>query len=324
MKMFKAYDAPLELRGLFKDFKRMPEEIAKNVSESVLALSRNSAGGRVRFCTNSPKVFIHYVLNGLAEMSHMPLSGCSGIDVYVDGIFAGSIRPGSCSLSEVSDTIRTDGEYHEFEINLPLYNGVSDFEIGIDDDRDIRKARPYKYEKPVVFYGSSITQGACASRPGNCYTAVLARRFDFDHINLGFSGAAKAENVMAEYIVSLDMSVFVYDYDHNAPDAQYLRNTHRPFYEAIRKAHPDLPIIFASRPDFKYEDDSTQRRAVVMETYTAALNAGDKNVYFCDGKSMFGNVERDACTIDRVHPNDLGFRLMADAMDREFRSIFSK
>ena len=110
----------------------------------------------------------------------------------------------------------------QITINFPLYSAVSSLEIGLQETAVVESPTPYRVETPVVFYGSSITQGGCASRPGNCYTAVLSRRLDFDHVNLGFSGSGKAEQEMADYIAGLDMSVFVYDYDHNAPNLAHL------------------------------------------------------------------------------------------------------
>ena len=108
-------------------------------------------------------------------------------------------------------------------------------EVGIDDDAEFLAAPAQKYEKPVCFYGSSITQGGCASKPGNSYNAMLARWLDFPQVNLGFSGNGKGEDTMAEYIASLDMSAFVYDYDYNAPTTEHYEATHDRFYRIISK-----------------------------------------------------------------------------------------
>lgn len=114
----------------------------------------------------------------------------------------------------------------------------------------IGKPTPYSIEKPIVFYGSSITQGGCASRPGNSYTHIICRWLDANMVNLGFSGNAKGEPEMAELISQIDMGALVMDYDHNAPDAEYLLNTHENFFKIIRSNHPYLPVIFVSKPDF--------------------------------------------------------------------------
>lgn len=174
---------------------------------------------------------------------------------------------------------------------------------------------------PVVYYGSSITQGACASRPGLAYQAIISRRLDLDFINLGFSGNARAEDTMVEYMASLEMSAFVSDYDHNAPTVDHLRATHLRMYRKIRESHPNIPYIMLSRPDFAShsEADSERRRRVIEDTFRAAREAGDKRVWYIDGEGIYRGFELDACTVDNDHPTDLGFMKMADAIGRILR-----
>ncbi|HBQ64448.1 MAG TPA: hypothetical protein DD727_05925 [Clostridiales bacterium] len=132
-------------------------------------------------------------------------------------------------------------------------------------------------------------------------------------VNLGFGGGARGEPEVAELISSLAMSAFIMDYDHNAPDAEFLNKTHEPFFNIIRKAHPSLPVIIISRPDF--DDDpcaAAARREVIRVTYRNALNAGDRHVSLINGQELFGETDRDACTVDTCHPNDLGFMRMAE------------
>jgi lysophospholipase L1-like esterase len=162
----------------------------------------------------------------------------------------------------------------------------------------------------LLSYGSSITQGGCASHAGNDYVSMLSRWLHFDYINLGFSGNAKAEQKMAEYIASLDMQAFVYDYDHNAPSLEHLQATHAPMYEIIRQKHPNMPILIMSKPDFQYAcEGNAKRRAIIYATYEKPQARGD-NVAFIDGETLFGE-DWDMCTVDRCHPNDLGFYKMA-------------
>ena len=176
---------------------------------------------------------------------------------------------------------------------------------------------PYKTQKPVVFYGSSITQGGCASHSGNEYDHMLSRWLSTDFINLGFSGNAKGDAKFAEYIAGLDMSVFVMDYDYNAPNAEHLQATHLPFYEIIRKAQPNLPIIFISASNTEYLQDSDKRREIIFNTYKTAKKRGDKKVWFVDGATIYGKggVDgRNECTVDGIHPNDMGMYRMAKAI----------
>lgn len=321
MKTFDVHQSPIELRGLLPSFHRLPDDIIDKVNEGVTGLALHSAGGRIRFATDSPKIILNYTLLSGGMMSHMPLTGQSGADFFVDGKFRAVLYPdGSVNVAQGGE-FYTGGGWHEIEFNLPLYNGVTEVKISIEDSSEIFTPRPYKYEKPIVFYGSSITQGGCASRPGNCYTSIVSRRLDADHINLGFSGSARGEQIIADYIAGLSMSAFVLDYDHNAPSADHLKATHSSFYKTIRAAQPALPIVMMTKPDFDNGvEDNTKRRAIVLESYVNALADGDKHVYFCDGKAFFGNIERDACTVDGCHPNDLGFRFMADAVERELRA----
>lgn len=319
MRYYDATQAPIQIRGLVDGYNRLPGGIIGRVNDGVTGLACNSAGGRVRFATDSSKIEIEVKLNGSGQMSHMTLLGKSGVDFYVDGVFAGSVMPPDADETDYSGTVTLKGSgKKQVEINLPLYNGVTDIVLGTDDGALLEAPRGYTHEEPIVFYGSSITQGGCASRPGNCYTSFVARRFDADHINLGFSGSARGETIMAEYIAGLKMSAFVLDYDHNAPSAEHLMDTHSAFFNIVRAAQPQLPIVIVTKPDFDSDvPANTRRRAIIMQTYLNALEAGDENVYFCDGKAMFSDTDRDACTVDGCHPNDIGFYRMADAVCRE-------
>ena len=112
-------------------------------------------------------------------------------------------------------------------------------------------------------YGSLITQGGCASRHGMSYQSIVSRKFNCDYINLGFSGNAKAEDEITDYIKNLEMFVFVLDYDHNAPTVEYLKNTHEKMFKAVRDAHPDIPVIMMSRPKHFLTEEEKERRKVV-------------------------------------------------------------
>ena len=181
---------------------------------------------------------------------------------------------------------------------------------------------PYRIEKPVVYYGSSITQGGCASRPGSAYESILSRRFSCDHINLGFSGNAKGEKEMAEYISGLDMAVFVYDYDHNAPSVEHLQMTHEPMFKRIRSAHPDLPIVMMSRPRPKLSPKEEQRLEIIRTTYRNALQSGDRNVYLIDGRTLMQMAGNEG-TVDTDHPTDFGFTSMAKTISEVFEQILT-
>ena len=152
------------------------------------------------------------------------------------------------------------------------------------------------------------------------YQVIVSRKFDCNHINLGFSGNARAEDVMIDYVKSLDMSVFVYDYDHNAPNVEHLRNTHEKMFKAVRAAHPDLPIIIMPRPKGMLTEEEQERRNVIETTYKNAIESGDKNVYYISGEELTelcGNEGK----VDGTHPTDLGFSSMANAVCRVIKDL---
>ena len=145
------------------------------------------------------------------------------------------------------------------------------------------------------------------------YQAIISRTFNYDYINLGFSGSAKAEDEMIEYIKNLDMSIFVYDYDHNAPTIEHLEKTHEKMFKAIREKNPLLPVIIMSRPKHFLTAEEKVRRGIIETTYKNAISSGDKNVYFLDGEALT-LLCKDSGTVDNCHPTDFGFASIAKAL----------
>lgn len=316
--------APFALYGLCREqepgpFHRIPTVVARATSPGVEALNYQTAGGRVRFSTDSPYIAIHCVYaNAPYIMGHMPFCGSQGFDLYRDGesgisryckTFIPPVdlhRGGFDGIAEVGD-----GGMRSYTLNFPLYGGVAELYIGLADHSTLGPGLAYANSLPAVFYGSSITQGGCASRPGTCYQAHLSRRFSLDYINLGFSGNARGEEAIADYIAGLPMSCFVCDYDHNAPTPEHLAATLPRLYEKVRAAHTEIPILLVSRPDFSESDDCLRRRDIVYGVYRRArLENGDRRVRFVDGARLFLGDCRGECTVDGIHPNDLGFYRM--------------
>lgn len=331
MEIFNILESPIIIEGLAVaekgKFHRLPDDVINNVNDGVAGLAKQSAGSCVRFRTDSRSIYVKVTLISDGCMNHMPLSGQSGLDIYINGQYISSIRPDSTQTITYEETavlpmIFEKDVIHDVRINLPLYNGITDMQIGLDDGAQLESPSSYKIEKPIVFYGSSITQGGCASKPGNAYCSMLARWLDAAHINLGFSGSARGEESIGRYIASLSMSAFVLDYDHNAPSIEHLQNTHARFFNQIRSTQPDLPIIIVSKPDFDLSPiDNNKRRLIINETYSNAINAGDTKVWFIDGETLFGKHDRGACTVDGCHPNDLGFYHMAETIYPILREI---
>lgn len=325
LKFYNSESAPFRIYGVYREndrFVRMPTEVAQTVSPGVRNLAICLAGGRVRFITNSPYVAIHAKLLRIYKADHFTLCGAAGLDVYIAkpgeaSRYAGTFRPPVDVETSYQSIVHLPRGEWEVTINMPLYSGLSELYIGLDENASIKEPTPYKYEKPVLYYGSSITQGGCASRAGMSYQGILSRRLDCDYINLGFSGSAKGEPEMIDYLATLDPSVFVLDYDHNAPTPEHLEATHEKLFKTFRAAHPYTPVIMISkpRPEAIFASADYQRRDIIMRTYLNAKNGGDENVWFIDGSTLM-TIE---ATVDTCHPTDLGFTIMADGIEPVLR-----
>ena len=328
-------NAPFSLHGFSEPFRRVPQTIADATSECVSRLSKVTAGGRIRFRTTSDFVVLHGELIS-ADISHNNAPNASqSFDIYFkeEGKqrFRGVFNP---SQGEGKSYIESRLKFYNHDMKditlyFPLNAAFSDVYIGLREGSELLEGTPYTYEKPVVFYGSSIVHGG-GSKPSSPYSAVISRRLDTEYINLGFGGGAKAEREIIEYLASLDMSILVYDYDHNAPTLDYLRDTHYAGYKLFRSLRPDIPVIMASRPDYwtrnytlEYYtiEDNEKRRSLIEANYNRAKAEGDKNVYFVDGSKMFPEALRDDATSDGCHPNDLGYHFMANAFGEVIEKI---
>lgn len=316
---FDAEEKPFSIHGVFRDgesFARVPEKIAETVSEGVHSLSRCTAGGRVRFRTNSRHVAVLAACPENEGMPHFAYTGVCGFDVYADfrdsQRYFGTIVPPLGFQGGFEGVVTfPDETMRTVTVNMPLYNGVNKLYIGIDEGSVIEEAAPYA-ELPVVYYGSSITQGGCASRPGCTYQAIIHSTWNTDHINLGFSGNARAEQEMMDYIASLEMSAFVYDYDYNAFSNEHYAATHYNGYRTVREKHPDIPIIMMTRPRRHPDNETMNRIRTMLNTYEKARAEGDENIYYITGLTLVGGrFTGEYCLVDDCHPTDLGFLMMA-------------
>lgn len=334
IKFLDVKNEPFRVYGLYNYknepvFKRMPDEVATTVNNGVAQLNLHTAGGRVRFSTDSRYVAIKAIMPSVTHFSHMPLSGTSGFDLFIDNgsssrYYATFMPPADMKTGYESIVYFDQPGLKHITINFPLYNGLNSLYIGLQSSAHIDKGLEYKYQKPVLYYGSSITQGGCASRPGNSYQAIISRKYNCDYINLGFSGSAKGEETIVDYMSGLDICAFVCDYDHNAPSAEHLNETHERLYKRFREKS-SVPIVFISKPDFdKNHQDNIKRRDIIYTTYMNALKNGDQNVYFIDGQYLFKDENRDCCTVDGCHPNDAGFLRMAEVIGYTVGLVLSK
>lgn len=336
---FDPRQAPFSLHGVFYSeeegkYRRMEKTAADETSYPVSVLSGCTAGGRVRFMTNSPYVAVKCVELYMKPSANGSNCNNFGFGIYASNVFRGTVHCGdTLGENKVDGKIAFEGKCNllsgcleEVCVHFPAYcDVVYAVYIGLKKGSVIQEPKSYAYPKPVVYYGSSITQGGCASHAGNDYPSVIARELDCDFINLGFSGSGKGEPRMAEYIATLDASVCVMDYDHNAPTVEHLQDTHYNFYEIIRKAKPQMPIILISRPNTdSAPEDAARRREVIKATYQRAKKQGDKRIWFINGETLFGKHERTSCTVEGTHPNDLGMYRMAQTIAPVLKKALKK
>ena len=330
-------DAPFHVAGLpwfaqEKLYRRFPKHPTFPLSEAVDYLADNPAGGQIRFQTNSRHLAVRVKLSAPAGMVHMPATGQCGIDCYIGG-------PGQQRFLSVTkyDLTQTDyecllmdapqAEMRAVTLNLPLYQGVEEIFIGLDHEADILPPPAYVDDRPLIVYGTSNTQGGCASRPGMCWTNILSRRFNREVINLGFSGSGKGEADVARNIAFIpNPGGFILDYEGNAGSV-LLRETLVPFIAILRDTHPTVPMLVLSVTRFATEvvdaglvETRRKDREFQRETVETLCRQGDAHLYFLDGAGLLGEDFAEA-TVDGVHPNDLGFLRQADAMEPVLRDI---
>lgn len=327
-------ESPFKVYGTSYDhtrgkFIRMDPEVAKTVNPGVAGMGISATGGRIAFKTNSGHIKLSVVYPDRHLFGNMTIMCSCGFDLYMRKVgqekfshFYSFVPGDRAALTYEGECDLLDNSEKEIIINMPIRTPVSEVCVGVEDGSNLEQWSGYKNEGRIVFYGSSITHGCCASRPGMIYPLIISRALDCDILSLGFSGSAKGEETMARYIAGLDMKLFVCDYDHNAPTPEYLEETHERFYRIFRTGQPDTPVLFVTKPDGDKQPELTkQRREIIRKTYENACKNGDRNVYYLDGRSLFGEVDRDCCTVDGCHPNDLGFYKIATTMAPRIREI---
>ena len=318
------------LHGVFYEepqgFVRVPSNVAQRVSDGVRTLSKHTSGGRLCFSTDSASMQIKVSYDEFWIMSHMPLTGSAGFSLHEDmgegERFVGNFMPISSDAKGFTAELKLQGgKMHKYVLYFPLYNEVKSLSVLLDASACVEKYNPYKQQKPILYYGSSITQGGCASRPDNAYPALICKKNRVDYINLGFSGSAKGEELMVDYLTEFDCSLFVCDYDYNAPTAEHLQATHYALYQRYRKKRPNTPILFISKADWQRDPEGDMRCAIIQNTYQRAKKEGDEKVYFLSGKDIYEGKDSGEYTVDGCHPTDCGFRKMADAIYKKMRAI---
>ena len=302
-------------------YDRLPVKAKETVRKPVWGLSHCSAGMQIRFATNAKHIKVRWTLTkSELALPHMPATGVSGIDLYYRDKsgnlrFSGNGRP-----QHVSNTASFQlPPSKEYLLYLPLYNGVKLVEFGIPEGKTLSRLLPARLLRPIVFYGTSITQGGCASRPGMATTSIVSRKLGIPVINLGFSGNGQMEQELADLLCDLDPAVYVLDTIWNMSPEMVSKRV-EPFIKKLRKARPVTPILLVE--DSSIKNLPTPKGDILREIHAKLTAAGDVNLYLLSNIGMLG--EDGEATVDGCHFSDLGMFRQASTFTKHLELIFKK
>jgi len=290
------------------DYDRLPRTAQGMVREPVWGLSHCSAGMSVRFATDAKTLQVRWTLTKEElAMPHMSATGVSGIDLYATDKtgnlrFHANGRPHDVSNTA---TFNLSGS-EQYVLYLPLYNGVKQLELGIPQGKRLSKLAKLSETRSIVFYGTSITQGGCASRPGMATTSLVGRELDVPVINLGFSGNGRMEMELAELLSELDPAIYVLDCLWNMTPSLVSERL-EPFVRKLREARPTTPILLVE--DSNVRNEPTTKGDILRKIYAKLRAEGDEELYMLSNAGMLG--EDAEGTVDGVHFNDLGMARQA-------------
>lgn len=323
-------EAPVQVAGLgwFGEespvLRRLPARMKDRVSPAVWGLAQHPSGARVRFRTDSPRLGLVARNPDALTMHHMTSVGQNGFDLYVDGQYRNSAWPDAKGLIQREWTLGEDRRLREVTLYLPLYKAVTVERLVLEPGAVVSAPSSFARPRPVVFYGSSITQGGCAENPGLSYTALLGRSLNLDFINLGFSGAGLGEPAVAEVVAEIDAEAFVLDFWAN-PSPEAYRDALPGFVDTVRRRHPRTPILVTGPFWFPAEAGSSAlhtqqetKRKTARDLVAARRKSGDRAITFVDGLGMLSAAQGSGL-VDGVHPNSLGFQHCADGLEPHLR-----
>lgn len=324
-----------------RTLRRLPKQPNVSIPDPVNHLANHTSGGQIRFQSDTANLFVKVKLKGKADMVHMPATGQCGVDCYISKVDEHknfqyvwtSIFPHDGLEYEAQlFTDHMTKEMRNIVLFLPLYQGVEHIEIGVDEDAQLLGPPSYESTEKIVIYGTSITQGGCAARPGMSYSNILSRKIPFEFINLGFSGNGRGEKELAQLCAEIaNPALFIVDYEGNAGTPADFEKTLPVFIETYRKVHPTIPILIPSRVPYAREQITPhlyemrmKRKAIIKSLIRRRKEQGDENIYFFDHSQTFGEDDFFECTVDGSHPTDLGFHRMANALEAVISSIVYK
>ena len=324
MKWIDGRDLPIEGRafdGTEHYYDRLPSNVTANVNSGVRSLKHDTAGMQFRFSTDSTKLVFRWTpYDTKLSMDHMPATGVSGIDVYRFDAVKGRwryVKTGRITSANGASLTLDWMPGTPCLVNLPLYNGIREFTLGIDPEASVSPLPPRAsgVEKPVVFYGTSITQGGCASRPGMSFVNIVGRELDVPVVNLGFSGSGLMELEMSEHLAAIDASCYVLDCVWNMRNmtTDAFLNRYEPFIRNLRAKRPAVPIVMAGMSDV-YCGGPNDKDESVKALYERLVAEGWANLVHLPKDGMYsGDFEG---TVDGTHANNWGMRSLAKAYGR--------
>ncbi len=310
---------------------RFPDGKAKTVPASqcgAYLLSANTAGGQVRFRTDSSRFLLQGEVSAPCGMDNMPFTGSSGFDLYLkdeDGWHFYGVTRTVPTKPDFSVTVceGLSRKMRDVLLHFPLYNGIKNIAVGLDADARTEAPTPFHDPRPIVFYGTSITQGGCASRPGMASSNILSRMLDREVLNLGFSGSGKGEPEIARMLADIENpALYIIDYLWNLSSCAELQATLPQLIDIIRDKHPDTPVLLVSptpgktmQSGFAVPDNLQEKQAGIMQDETARRNqAGDCRVFFFDAYHEAFGPDAMECIVDGWHLNDAGFLRFSKAV----------
>lgn len=309
-------------------YDRLPVALKTEVRAPVWELSRNSAGLSIRFLSNSTSIKVKWKLLLNKTMNHMAETGIKGLDLYVklpsnEWQYINTARPAGIENEFVFVEHMTK-ELREYRIYLPLYDGLERIEVGIDSGAIMKKGAPLE-SKPIVFYGTSITQGGCASRPGMAYPSIVGRKTGYECINLGFSANGRMEYPIAELIAGTDALLYVIDCAPNM-SVDDIRSNMIPLVETIRKRKKATPVLFVENQlydksflDTSLRKELEEKNRVLKRVFNTLVRQKAGAVFYLEAEAAIGTDHEG--TVDGIHFTDLGFMRFADFMIGNFRRL---
>jgi hypothetical protein len=313
-------------------YDRVDDAEQKKLPRRVAELSNNSAGISISFQTNSKSIKVKWVLGKYMNIWNMTPVAINGLDMYgwknQRWQYVASARPVSDTNSAVI-VGNLDGNMNTFRLYLPLYSELKSIEIGVDPGAVIKKAgNEFVPKRKVVIYGSSITQGASASRPGMAYPSIIGRDMNVETFNLGFSGSGKMEIEMANILGKMDADVYILDCVPN-PSPKQIHERAVPFVKRLRQLKPNVPIILVEsilREDGNWNTVKgnyvRNQNKEFRQAYEQLIAEKIQNLYYISNKDLIGNDHE--ATVDGTHFTDLGFTRFAKHMEDMLQTIFKK